>query len=283
MLYDKALDAGLDRGSFVVALGGGMVGDLAGYVAATYLRGIGLVQVPTSLLAMVDSSVGGKTGVNLSRGKNLVGVFYQPHEVVVDLATLTSLPDDEYSSGLAEIVKYGVIWDRQLFRELEDEADRILGRDPELLERVVTRCCEIKAEVVGRDEKESGLRAILNYGHTLGHAIEQVCGYGAWLHGQAVSFGMVFAGELSHREKRFPGDEQHRVVALLERFGLPVKPQNTGLSGHWDRIRGAMSADKKSRDAVPYFVLAESIGSVAIGCAVEEDVLESTFRECFAD
>jgi 3-dehydroquinate synthase len=282
-LYEKALDAGLDRGSMIVALGGGMVGDLAGFVAATFLRGIPLIQAPTSLLAMVDSSVGGKTGVNLPRGKNLVGVFYQPHEVVLDLSTLTTLPDDEYASGLAEIVKYGVIWDAELFRELENKADRVLKRDPQLMEYVVTRCCEIKAEVVGRDEKESGLRAILNYGHTLGHAIEQVYGYGAWLHGQAISLGMVYAGELSRRAKGFPVDDQRRVIALLEHFGLPVESTNTGLSSRWGGIRSAMAADKKSRDAVPHFVLAEAIGTVAIGCAVDDSVLEDTYRECFGE
>ena len=282
-LYEKALDAGLDRWSMILALGGGMVGDLAGFVAATFLRGIDLIQVPTSLLAMVDSSVGGKTGVNLPRGKNLVGAFYQPHEVVLDLTTLTTLPDDEYASGLAEIVKYGVIWDAELFCELENEADRIVGRDPELMERVVTRCCEIKADVVGRDEKESGLRAILNYGHTLGHAIEQVYGYGVWRHGQAISLGMVYAGELSRREKGFPVDDQRRVRALLKRFGLPVESRGTGLSGRWSGIRRAMATDKKSRDAAPHFVLAEAIGSVATGGAIDDPVLEDAYRECFGE
>jgi len=278
-LYDRALEAGLDRRSLLVALGGGMVGDLAGFVAATYLRGIRFVQVPTSLLAMVDSSVGGKTGVNLEQGKNLVGVFYQPVEVVADLATLRTLPDDEYVSGLAEVIKYGVIWDAELFSLLEGEADRVAAREPAVLETIVKRCCEIKAEVVAVDERESGVRAILNYGHTVGHAIEQVSGYGRWLHGQAVSLGMVYAGELSRRVRGLDEGEQRRVTALLERVGLPV----SGVDAAWPELRKAVDADKKTRGRVPRFVLADRIGSVAYGCEVDEDVMEETYKTVFGE
>ena len=196
-LYDAALAGQLDRKSYMVALGGGVVGDLTGFAAATYLRGINLIQVPTSLLAMVDSSVGGKTAVNLPQGKNLVGVFYQPHAVQINLDTLNTLPDREYFSGLAEVVKYGVIMDAAFFEFLEKHVAELLKRDYDILSKVVARCCEIKADVVRQDEKESGLRAILNYGHTLGHAIENRCGYGKLLHGEAVAVGMAYAALLS--------------------------------------------------------------------------------------
>ncbi|OVE74295.1 3-dehydroquinate synthase, partial [bacterium B17] len=177
-VYAKALECGLDRGSSMVALGGGVVGDLTGFAAATYLRGIRFVQVPNTLLAMVDSSVGGKTGVNLKQGKNLVGSFYQPAGVLINLKTLDTLSEEEYACGLAEVVKYGVIYDADLFAGLEEGTERLLERNNEMLAKIVSRCCKIKAEVVGEDEKEAGLRAILNFGHTLGHALENLSGYG---------------------------------------------------------------------------------------------------------
>lgn len=278
-LFERALDARLDRKGVIVALGGGVVGDLAGFVAATYLRGVRLLQVPTSLLAMVDSSVGGKTAVNLPRGKNLVGVFYQPRQVAVNLDTLRTLPDREYRSGLAEVVKYGVIRDGSFFEALEEDADALCARDDQVLQNVIARCCEIKAEVVGQDERESGVRAILNYGHTLGHAIETVCGYGALLHGEAVALGMVYAGLVSCRERGLGQDDAVRVVRLMERLGLPVRRRALAGDVTWERLREAMSADKKARRSVPTFVLADRIGSVSEGCEVPEAVLKDAFDE----
>ena len=195
--YDQLAKHRLERKSFIVALGGGVVGDLAGFVAATYLRGIDFVQVPTTLLAQVDSSVGGKVGVNLKAGKNLVGAFYQPRLVLCDLEALKLLPPRQFRSGLAEVIKYGIIYDAALFKRLELNLLRVLRQDEDTLAEIVARCCQIKAEVVGQDEKESGLRAILNFGHTIGHAIEAISGYGAYLHGEAISIGQVAAARLS--------------------------------------------------------------------------------------
>ena len=279
MLYDAAAEAGLDRRSVLVALGGGVVGDLAGFAAATYMRGVRFIQAPTTLLAMVDSSVGGKTGINLPQGKNLVGAFYQPIEVAVDLDTLSTLPEAEYRAGLAEVLKVGVIWDATLIDRLEADADRLLARDGAALASVVARCCEIKAEVVAMDERESGVRAILNFGHTLGHALETVAGYGAWLHGEAVAAGMAYAAELSVRLRGFPEAERDRLAALLERWCLPVSPAAKGAAPEWAALQRAMGMDKKSTDGQARFVLAERLGRVVFGCAVEENVLADTYRD----
>lgn len=276
-VYEAAVEAGLDRRAFMVALGGGMVGDLTGFAAATFLRGIRFLQVPTTLLAMVDSSVGGKTGVNIPGGKNLVGAFHQPVEVVADLDRLGSLPAREFASGLAEVIKYGVIWDAEFFRFLEDHAEGILRREAGLLEQVVARCCEIKAEVVAGDERETGARAILNFGHTFGHAVENVAGYGAWLHGEAVSVGMVFAAELSVRLRAFPAAEAARVKGLLARAGLPVHLGGAGAAMPWSALKAAMGTDKKSQSGTPRFVLADRIGSVVFGCEVPAEELESVY------
>jgi 3-dehydroquinate synthase len=266
-LYGDAVAAGLDRSSAVVALGGGMVGDLAGFVAGTFLRGIRLVQVPTTLLAMVDSSVGGKTAVNLPQGKNLVGVFAQPVAVAMDLSALSSLPDREYRSGLAEVVKYGVIADASLFAALERGADALRRRDPATLEDVVARCCAIKAGVVSGDERESGPRAILNFGHTLGHAVETAAGYGQFLHGEAVSVGMAFASHLSAIGGSLPAVEAVRIVRLLEAFGLPVRLP-AGCS--WSELAAGMAKDKKSLGGTPRFVLATEIGRAVYGVKVAD-------------
>ena len=278
-LYDRCFAAGLDRRSVIVALGGGVVGDLGGFVAATFLRGVPYLQVPTSLLAMVDSSVGGKTGVNVPQGKNLVGAFYQPIEVVAGLSSLATLPDREYRSGLGEVVKYGVIWDAGFFAALEDNVSGLLGRDARLLEDVVARCCEIKAQVVARDEKESGLRAILNFGHTLAHAVENVAGYGAYLHGEAVSIGMAYAARLSASLCGLPTADAERITRLLTGLGLPVGIADGGRVAEWAGMRAAMSSDKKSVARVPRFVLAEAIGRVAFGCELEEETLAEAFSE----
>lgn len=277
-LYAKALDCGLDRTSVIVALGGGVVGDLAGFVAATFLRGIRFIQVPTTLLAMVDSSVGGKTGVNIPQGKNLIGAFYQPVEVVVDLLSLDTLPEREYVSGLAEVVKYGVIWDAELFSKLEANVSELLSRDADVLGAVVARCCEIKAEVVASDEKETGLRAILNFGHTLGHALENVSGYGRWLHGEALSIGIVYAAALSVEEKGFAVTEYERVVNLLREFGLPVCLSEADAAVTWSDLRVAIGTDKKTERSIPKFVLTENLGSSEFGCEIAEDVLERVFK-----
>jgi len=278
-LYNKAAEAGLDRSGVILALGGGMTGDLAGFVAATYLRGVRFIQVPTSLLAMVDSSVGGKTGINLEQGKNLVGAFYQPIEVDADLDLLKTLPRREYVSGLAEVVKYGVIWDASFLHLLEKHVPELLNRDPALLEKVVARCCQIKAEVVAMDEREIGPRAILNFGHTLGHAVEKVGGYGRWLHGEAVSIGMHYAARLSTRVKGFPAADADAVVGLLRMLGLPLRPE-AGDMMEWPALREAMMSDKKTLKKRPRFVLATKLGAVVTGCEVDEQVLAETWHVC---
>ncbi len=277
MLYDKALECGLERGSVIIALGGGMVGDLAGFVSATFLRGVRLIQVPTSLLAMVDSSVGGKTGVNLPQGKNLIGAFHQPIEVVADLTTLKSLPEREYVSGIAEIVKYGVIWDRTLFEQVENGASEIMKREYDLLENIVERCCAIKAEIVAIDEKELGLRAILNFGHTIGHAIEKISGFSRYLHGEAVSIGMACAAELSVSEKGFHAEERDRLIKLLSSFGLPVTMKKDKPT--WEKLKKAMLADKKTQGRKLKFVLAQQLGAVDFGCDVADEAIRLLWTE----
>lgn len=264
--YDRLAAHRLERKSFIVALGGGVVGDLAGFVAATYLRGIPFVQAPTTLLAQVDSSVGGKTGVNLRAGKNLVGSFYQPRLVLCDLDTLKTLPRREYISGLAEVIKYGIIYDAILFAQLEHNLPRLLQRDPAALAAVVARCCEIKADVVGHDETESGLRAILNFGHTLGHAIENSSGYGRFLHGEAISIGQVVAARLSHKILGLPSGDVARIEKLFSNAGLPVKVNLNPRQRQ--KLFNAMRLDKKVSGGEVKFVLANKIGRVKFGCKV---------------
>ncbi len=278
-LYAKAASAGLDRNCLVVALGGGVVGDLAGFVAATYLRGVRFVQIPTSLLALVDSSVGGKTGVNLEQGKNLVGAFYQPIEVDADLDLLKTLPQREYVSGLAEVVKYGVIWDAAFFHLLEKNTNELLRRDPGLLESVIARCCEIKAEVVAMDEREIGPRAILNFGHTLGHALEKAGGYGRWLHGEAVAMGMHYAAHLSVKVSGFAHTDAVRVSNLLQALGLPVQPEANAQTS-WSHLREAMLSDKKTLKKRPRFVLSQKLGAAVVGCEVDDSVLKEVWNVC---
>jgi 3-dehydroquinate synthase len=260
---DMLADHRLERKSFIIALGGGVVGDLAGFVAAAYLRGIAFVQAPTTLLAQVDSSVGGKVGVNLAAGKNLVGAFHQPRLVLCDLATLRTLSLHEFRSGLAEVIKYGIIYDAAFFARLERDLPRLLRRDSEILAQVVARCCEIKAEVVRQDETETGVRAILNFGHTIGHAIEAIAGYGKYLHGEAISIGQVAAAKLSVRAAGLPVEEAERIENLFVRAGLPV-----GIKFSARRQTGlieAMRLDKKVSDGQIRFVLARRIGQVEPG------------------
>ncbi|MFA6546548.1 MAG: 3-dehydroquinate synthase [Limisphaerales bacterium] len=253
----------LERKSFIVALGGGVVGDLAGFVAASYLRGIPFVQVPTTLLAQVDSSVGGKTGVNLAAGKNLVGAFYQPRLVLCDLATFRTLPEREFRAGLAEVIKYGVIYDADLFARLERDMPKILRRDAASLAHIVARSCEIKADVVSQDETEGGLRAILNFGHTIGHAIEAITAYGRYLHGEAISIGQVAAAQLSAELSGLPSTDAERIRALFVAAGLPVSIRLS--STQRARLLAAMTLDKKVSAGEIKFVLAERIGRVMWG------------------
>ena len=276
-IYDAALEAGMDRKGVIFALGGGMVGDVAGFAAATYMRGVSFVQIPTSLLAMVDSSVGGKTAVNLKQGKNLVGSFYQPVEVGVSLDSLKTLPDREFSAGLAETIKYGIIWDAEFFRMLEDNIDAIMSRDESILSAIVARCCEIKGEVVAVDEREAGVRGILNFGHTLAHSLENLCGYGECLHGEAVAVGMVYAMRLSVLTKDLDPADEARVRALLANAGLPVTVKDLKKEISWDDARRVMVADKKTVAGVPRFVVAEGLGSVVFGCEIEESVLAGAY------
>jgi 3-dehydroquinate synthase len=268
--YDQLAAHRLERKSFIVALGGGVVGDLAGFVAATYLRGIDFVQVPTTLLAQVDSSVGGKTGVNLRAGKNLVGAFYQPRLVLCDLDTLRTLPEREFRAGLAEVIKYGIIADANLFEQLERDLPKLLKRDPETLAAVVARCCEIKAEVVGQDETESGLRAILNFGHTIGHAIENSSGYGKFLHGEAISIGQVVAAKLSQEILGLSESDDGRIENLFVRAGLPVKIKLN--MAQRKKLFAAMKLDKKVSGGEIKFVLVEKIGKVVWNQRVPESL-----------
>src|SRR5213592_3873090 len=246
--YDQLAEQRLERKSFVVALGGGVVGDLAGFIAATYLRGVDFVQAPTTLLAQVDSSVGGKVGVNLKAGKNLVGAFYQPRIVLCDLEALKTLPRREFRAGLAEVIKYGIIYDRSLFEMLERKLPRLLKLDSSTLGEVVARCCAIKAEVVGQDETESGLRAILNFGHTIGHAIEAISGYGHYLHGEAISIGQMAAAYLSAELLGLPQRDVERIAGLFEKAGLPTHVQLN--PAQRDKLFEAMRHDKKVSEGI---------------------------------
>jgi 3-dehydroquinate synthase len=278
-LYDALAEAGADRGTLVVAVGGGVIGDLAGFVAATYNRGLPLLMVPTTLLAMVDSSVGGKVGINHPRGKNLIGAFHQPVGVWIDSAFLRTLPDREYRSGLAEVVKYGVILDADFFAYLEGHTGAILAREPEAVRHIVARSCRLKADVVEKDEREeTGLRAVLNYGHTFAHAFETVGGYGAWLHGEAVAAGMACASLLAERRGLIGADVTARQVRLLAAFGLPTAPEP------WpaDALVSTMHRDKKALSGRLRFILPRRLGEVALFDDVPEGevraVLEAAGR-----
>jgi len=275
--YDQLAAKRLERKSFIVALGGGVVGDLAGFVAATYLRGVAFVQVPTTLLAQVDSSVGGKVGVNLKAGKNLVGSFYQPRLVLCDLNTLATLPVRELRAGLAEVIKYGIIYDAALFRRLERDLPKLLRRDANTLAAVVARCCEIKAEVVRQDETESGLRAILNFGHTLGHALEAISHYGKYLHGEAISIGQVAAAGLSRQVLALPGEHVTRITRLLEEAGLPTEAKLS--RPQQQQLLNAMKLDKKVSRGEVKFVLAKRIGKVEFGCSVPQAMVQKAAAE----
>lgn len=276
-LLEQIAAAKLDRQGLLVALGGGVVGDLTGFAAASYMRGIRFVQIPTSLLAMVDSSVGGKTGINLAAGKNLAGAFHQPLAVFADTDVLATLPAREFAAGMAEVVKYGVALDADFFGWLEQNAAAIQAREPAALERMVARCCEIKAHVVSQDEREGGLRAVLNFGHTLGHAIEKVTGFSAVLHGEAVALGMPFALAWSQATKGFPSKDAGRVVSLLHRFGLNIsqlKPKNLD----WRALRDAMGQDKKAAGGAVRFVLCDRLGHCGLPETIPAEDLEGLLK-----
>jgi 3-dehydroquinate synthase len=259
-IFDALLAHGCDRKTVLYALGGGVVGDMTGFAAACYMRGVPFVQVPTTLLAQVDSSVGGKTAINHPRGKNMIGAFYQPLLVVCDLDVLDTLPERELSAGLAEVIKYGPIADPAFLDWIETNLDALRARDKDALAHAVRRSCEIKAWVVSQDEKEAGLRAILNFGHTFGHAIEAGLGYGEWLHGEAVGCGMVMASELSARLGLMPASFVERMQRLVERAGLPVKGPALGAQ----RYLELMSVDKKNEGGEIRFVVIEALGRAGV-------------------
>jgi len=266
-VLDKLVAMSANRDTTVIALGGGVVGDIAGFAAACYMRGVAFVQVPTSLLAQVDSSVGGKTGVNHDKGKNLIGAFHQPQLVLIDTDTLSTLPERELKAGLAEVIKYGAICDVEFFAWLEANMAALLGKDPDALAYAIRRSCQLKAEVVTEDERESGRRAILNFGHTFGHAIEHCLGYGEWLHGEAVAAGMLMAAELSD----IPARDQERLKDLLGAAGLPTQPPAISA----ERWLDAMGMDKKVQQKELRFVLLRSLGDAYVTADYEKKRLHA--------
>jgi len=276
-VLDALVRAKMNRDATVLALGGGVVGDIAGFAAACYQRGIGYVQIPTTLLAQVDSAVGGKTGVNHPGGKNLIGAFHQPQGVIADTDTLATLPDRELKAGLAEVIKYGCVWDALLFCWLEDNVRKLLARDPEALTHAITRSCQIKAAVVAKDEREQNLRAILNYGHTFGHAIEAATGYETYLHGEAVGLGMLIAADLSKRSGLIDAAVAARIGALLKQAGLPTAAPRVGAA----RILELMQMDKKVLGGAVRLVLLEKLGRAIVTGDYPQAALEATLAEHF--
>jgi 3-dehydroquinate synthase len=277
-IFDALLDKGADRKTVLFALGGGVVGDMTGFAAACYMRGVPFVQVPTTLLAQVDSSVGGKTAINHPLGKNMIGAFYQPQRVVCDLDTLQTLPQREMSAGLAEIIKYGPIADMAFLDWIDEHLDALMARDPKALAHAVKRSCEIKAWVVGQDEREAGLRAILNFGHTFGHAIEAGLGFGEWLHGEAVGCGMVMASQLSLRLGLVDDAFVSRFTALLARAGLPTVGPKLGAEVYLHHMR----VDKKAEAGDIRFVLIDAPGKAVVRGAPDA-LVSQVIDDCCAD
>ena len=271
-VFDALLAARLGRDATIVALGGGVVGDLAGFAAAVYQRGVRFVQVPTTLLAQVDSSVGGKTAINHPRGKNMIGAFHQPLAVISDVATLDSLPDRELRAGLAEVIKHGAALDQPFFAWLERHVEQLLARERSALVHAVRRSCELKAAVVAEDERETGRRALLNLGHTFGHAIEAATGFGPWLHGEAVAAGMVMATALSARIGTLPRADAQRISALISRAGLPTRPPQLDRQ-RWHEL---MSLDKKSAAGRVRFVLLDALGSASLRGDIDPRLVDET-------
>ena len=275
LIYDALLQHRMERKATLIALGGGVIGDLTGFAAATYLRGVPFIQIPTTLLAQVDSSVGGKTGINHPRGKNMIGAFYQPQLVLADTDTLNTLPERELSAGLAEIIKYGLIGDFPFFEWLEANMPQLLAREPQALTYAIQRSCENKAEVVAADEREAGRRALLNLGHTFGHAIEAGMGYGAWLHGEAVGTGMIMAAALSQHMGWLSAAQVARIQALIAAARLPETAPNLGHEKYLD----LMGLDKKVEDGKLRFVLLKAIGEAVIS-EVPPAPLRATLEAC---
>jgi 3-dehydroquinate synthase len=275
-IFTALLEKRFTRKCTLVALGGGVVGDMAGFAAATYQRGVSFIQVPTTLLSQVDSSVGGKTGVNHALGKNMIGAFYQPLAVLADTKTLNTLDDRQLAAGLAEVIKYGLITDTAFFEWLEEEMDDLVGRDQEKLAIAIERSCACKAAVVAADEKESGQRALLNLGHTFGHAIETGMGYGEWLHGEAVAVGMCQAADLSHRLGWLTQAELDRTLALVARAGLPTKPPEEMSE---EKFLSLMSVDKKVLEGKLRLVLLKSIGKAVVSEDFDSSKLSETLSE----
>lgn len=275
-IYEQLLSMRFDRKSVVLALGGGVIGDITGYAASTYMRGIDFVQVPTTLLAQVDSSVGGKTGVNHALGKNMIGTFWQPRLVWIDISTLHTLSNRNFLAGMAEIIKYGIIWDTTFFDFLEKKRETLLSLNPEDITHIIRRSCEIKADVVAKDERESGLRAILNFGHTIGHALETVTGYTAFLHGEAVAIGMHVEALIAHELGLIGRDEVSRIQHILKTFGLPVEvPAGIDLTALFE----AMKLDKKTVSGDVKFILPERIGKVRIQGNVSAAAVQQAVRK----
>ena len=271
----QLLQARCDRATTIFALGGGVVGDITGFAAAVYQRGVPFVQVPTTLLSQVDSSVGGKTGVNHALGKNMIGCFYQPKAVIIDTATLATLPDRELSAGLAEVIKYGAIGNREFLAWLEQNMEALMRRDPGALAHAIETSCRDKARVVMADEREAGVRALLNFGHTFGHAIEGAMGYGRWLHGEAVAVGMLMAARLSERLGWLPADEGERLRALIERAHLPLAPPAIAPQ----RFLELMAVDKKATRGRTRFVLLRALGDAFLTDDVPEGALMALLSE----
>lgn len=279
-IHNVAFENRLERSSTIVALGGGVIGDMAGFAAATWLRGIAVVQVPTSLLAMVDASMGGKTGVNHPQGKNLIGAFHQPSLVLIDPNVLATLPGREFRAGMAEVIKYGIIWDEGLFEQLEQakRLDQMRYVGEELLHNILKHSCQAKADVVSQDEKEAGLRAILNYGHTIGHAVESLTGYKLINHGEAVGIGMVAAGAISTTMDLWPHTATDRQLALITKTGLPIKlPENINI----DDILITLRSDKKVKSGKVRFVLPKRIGEAFVTDQVTDDIIRSVLEKMF--
>jgi len=274
-IFTALLEKKCDRKTSLLALGGGVIGDMTGFAAATYMRGVPYVQVPTTLLAQVDSSVGGKTAINHPFGKNMIGAFYQPQIVLADTSTLATLPDRELSAGLAEVIKHGAIIDTEFFHWLEQNMHALRARDAQALAYAIRRSCEIKAEVVRQDERESGLRAILNFGHTFGHAIEAGLGYGEWLHGEAVGCGMAMAADLSVRMGYLSPAEQASIVALIKAAGLPTVAPDLGV-GRWLDL---MEVDKKNEGGQIKFILLKPLGTSTM-TEVPSELLQATLTAC---
>ena len=280
LIFDALLAHGCDRNTVLFALGGGVVGDMTGFAAASYMRGVPFVQVPTTLLAQVDSSVGGKTAINHPLGKNMIGAFYQPERVVCDLKTLATLPERELSAGLAEVIKYGPIADLEFLDWIESHMASLRARDTGALAHAVKRSCEIKAWVVGQDERESGLRAILNFGHTFGHAIEAGMGYGAWLHGEAVGCGMVMAAQLSQRLGLVDEPFVRRLTGLIQAAGLPVRAPVLNQEDNAARYLELMRVDKKAEGGAIRFVLLDGPGRATLRAAPDELVRDVVHACC---